>query len=156
MRRRRQRPDEKAAALLNRAAKQGNLELVAALSAALETTRSSVKETALTILTNDAGHLIPDELIIGDYFIASRGSFDISSRVKIERKYKSILRRTYKKLTSRRYRSVFLIPTGPVTLNMQLKALVRDTLRIHTIDYAYFAGRYVPIAIDFRRDLYLR
>ena len=145
---------EDAQRLISKAATRGDLHLIAELSAALETRRSSESASSLTILTNDAGHLVPEELIIGDFFIASKGSFDVSSSARVERKYISILKRTHKKLTSKRYRSVFMIPTGPVTLNMQLKALVRDILRVHTVDYAYFDGRYLPIAVNFRRDVY--
>jgi len=104
----------------------------------------------LTIVANERMHSIPSRFIHGEYYVASSGNLDFGSEEAIVRQYEEILSKLRKKLSEQEWKKVYLVPTGHVTLALQIKNLVYQVLRIDTIDLFYSKGDYHEIEIDFR------
>jgi hypothetical protein len=122
------------------------------------TLRSIVEDAAgsvLTIIPNIGIHRIPDRYLRGAVFVGSEGNLDFSSRRGVESEYKKILLKLKDKLLSQPWSRIYLIPTGHVTLSMQIKLFVYQLTRINTIDLFYLNGRYFELRFD-ARDLEVR
>jgi hypothetical protein len=115
-----------------------------------EINKCNIDADSLTIIANEGMHDIPSRYIHGDLFVASSGSLDFGSEEAILVQYQEILLKLRKKLSEREWKKVYLIPTGHVTLALQIKNLVYQILRIDTIDLFYSKGNYYEINIDFR------
>jgi hypothetical protein len=107
----------------------------------------------LTIIANAGMHNIPANFIHGEVFVASEGNLDFSSKDAIENSYRAILRRLTTKLKEHTWKRVFLVPTGPTTLAMQIKLLVYHITRLSTVDLFYSQGKHVELDMDYRSYL---
>lgn len=110
------------------------------------------EQSTLTIIPNMGIHRIPERYLRGKTFVASEGNLNFSSRRSIEQEYKKILRNLKDELLSQSWKKIYLIPTGHVTLSLQIKLAVYQLTRINTIDLFYLNGKYFELAFD-SRDL---
>jgi len=113
------------------------------------------EKPALTIIANLGSHRIPERYLRGEVYVASEGSFDFSTRSKVISQFQDILRGVHKKLMERTWGRIFLIPTGHVTLSLQIKMLVYRVTRRSTIDVFYSDGKFFDIEIDLRKKVQL-
>ena len=67
--------------------------------------------------------------------------------------YILLLRPLAEKLREKAWKKIYLVPTGPTTLALQIKLLVYHITRISTIDLLYEKGRYYEINLDYRSYL---
>jgi hypothetical protein len=107
----------------------------------------------LTIIANSGIHTIPERFIHGEKYIASKGSLDLASREATETTYVRALRSLAAKLNEHPWKKVYLIPTGPATLAMQIKLLVYHVTRLATIDLFYADGDYFELDLHYRTYL---
>jgi hypothetical protein len=107
----------------------------------------------LTIIANSGMHSIPEEFIHGEKYVVSHGNLDLSSPEAIERSYTQVLRSLADRLRERTWRNIFLIPTGPTTLTLQIKLLVYHVTRLSTIDLHYSQGKYFELDFNYRSYL---
>lgn len=108
---------------------------------------------SLTIIANQAFHKIPSRYLHGEVYIASSGNINFENKESIIVQYKEILLNLKQKLLEKEWKKVYLIPTGHVSLALQIKNLVYQLLRINTIDLFYSKGDYYEIDIDYRTFL---
>jgi hypothetical protein len=122
--------------------------------ALLRLTEDETKYTrTLTILGNSGIHPIPETIIHGELYTATRGTLDLSKCGSLEELYASILRPLADKLREKAWQRIYFIPTGPTTLVLQIKLLVYHITRISTIDLFYLRGNYTEIDLDYRSYL---
>jgi len=114
---------------------------------ASETTKAA---DALTIIANAGMHPIPEECLRGEVFVASKGNLDLSSPDAIESSYRQVLSSLANKLRERVWKRVYLIPTGPPTLSLQIKLLVYHVTRLSSVDFFYVRGEYIEVDLDYR------
>jgi hypothetical protein len=107
----------------------------------------------LTIIANSGMHSIPEEFIHGEKYVVSHGNLDLSSLESIESSYTLALRSLADKLRQRTWKNIFLIPTGPTTLTLQIKLLVYHVTRLSTIDLHYSQGKYFELDLNYRSYL---
>lgn len=117
---------------------------------------SDSEKPTLTIIANLGSHRIPDRYLRGEVYVASEGNLDFSSQSKVLNQYKGILGSARNKLMERTWGQIYLIPTGHVTLSLQLKMLVYRVTRMNTVDIFYSDGKFFELEIDQRRNLSLR
>ena len=67
--------------------------------------------------------------------------------------YTLVLNRLAEKLFERSWKRIYLVPTGPTTLILQIKLLVYHITRISTVDLFYSKGDYFEIELDYRSYL---
>jgi hypothetical protein len=116
------------AGLVTQAVKTRGLDTVRkALTVLVAEDRAS--ERVLTILGNEGIHNVPEEQIHGELYVATKGTLDLSQHDSVEDLYVSILRPLAKKLHEKSWQKVYLIPTGPTTLVLQIKLLVYHITR---------------------------
>jgi hypothetical protein len=139
--------------------------LIELLSRAVETAgEESVAKTLLkltepepsgeiTIICNAGIHSIPESFIHGELYVASTGTLDASSKQSIEDAYRLILIALAVKLREKAWRKIYLVPTGPTTLALQVKLLIYNITRIATIDLFYARGDYFELDLDYRTYL---
>lgn len=107
----------------------------------------------LTIIANSGMHSIPEDFIHGEKYVVSHGNLDLSSPEAIESSYTLALRSLADKLRERAWKNIFLIPTGPTTLALQIKLLVYHVTRLSTIDLHYSQGKYFELDLNYRSYL---
>lgn len=107
----------------------------------------------LTIIANSGMHSIPDEYIHGEKYIASYGNLELSSQEAIERSYTVVLRSLADKLRERSWTRIYLIPTGPTTLALQIKLLAYHVTRLSTVDLHYSHGNHFELDLNYRAYL---
>lgn len=108
-------------------------------------------EPVLTIIANQASHRIPEKYLRGELYIASKGNLDFSKKSAVERQYKKIVQDLSAKLAEKNWKRIYLIPTGHVTLSLQLKSAVYRVTRLNTIDLFYSDGKFFDVLIDQRK-----
>lgn len=108
-------------------------------------------EPVLTIIANQGSHRIPEKYLRGEIFIASKGNLDFSRKSAVEKQYKQIAFDLSVKLAEKNWKRIYLIPTGHVTLSLQLKLTVYRVTRLNTTDLFYSDGRFFDLLIDQRR-----
>lgn len=139
-------------ALLVRAkALLGERGLIEALSSLMNPGVSPSEE--LTIVSNAGMHNIPSAYVHGELYVASDGNLELSSQENISETYASVLQRLAAKLREKAWKKIYLIPTGPTTLALQIKLLVYHVTRLSTIDLFYSRGEYFEIGMDYRTYL---
>jgi len=111
---------------------------------------SLLKNDELTILGNEGMHNVPASFLHGEQYIASSGNLDLSSPDALRRTYVHILTSLASKLRERTWRKIYLIPTGPTTLVLQIKLLVYHITRLSTVDLFYSRGEYCEVELDYR------
>ncbi len=109
--------------------------------------------TYLTIVGNGGMHAIPESCIHGELYTVTRGTLDMSQADAINDLYILLLRPLAEKLREKAWKKIYLVPTGPTTLALQIKLLVYHITRISTIDLLYEKGRYYEINLDYRSYL---
>ncbi len=114
---------------------------------------SASHNVELTIVANSGMHSIPEEFIHGEKYIASEGNLDLSSLETIERSYTVVLGSLADKLRKRTWTKIYLIPTGPVTLSLQIKLLVYHVTRLSTVDLHYSHGQHFELDLNYRSYL---
>jgi hypothetical protein len=119
----------------------------------LESMVEDAQAAVLTIVPNVGIHKIPERLLKGTVFVGSEGNLDLSTKRSIEAEYGKILLRLKNTLLSRSWTKIYLIPTGHVTLSLQIKLAVYQLTRINTIDLFYLNGKYIELAFDMRKLL---
>ena len=107
----------------------------------------------LTIVGNEGMHNVPQAFLHGEQYVASRGNLDLSSCEALERTYKDVLTLLAKKLREKTWRKIYLIPTGPTTLVLQIKLLVYHITRFSTVDLFYSKANYCEVDLDYRSYL---
>lgn len=110
-------------------------------------------EQTLTLIGNEGTHAIPSEFLYGEIYAVTSGNLSLGTREEIYIEYTEALVQLIKKLKEKPWRMVYLVPTGPVTLVLQIKVFVYNILRISTVDLFYSRGRYIEIDIDYRKIL---
>ncbi len=108
-------------------------------------------EHVLTIIANQSSHKVPEKYLRGEVYVASKGNLDFSRKLVVERQYKQLLHALSAKLAERNWKRIYLIPTGHVTLSLQIKMAVYRVTRLSTIDLFYSEGRFFDISIEQRR-----
>jgi hypothetical protein len=142
-------PPESFDEVLTRARKTlGDRELAKALLSLVESKDEASAE--LTIISNAGMHAIPSAYIHGTLYPASDGNIDLSTEAAITASYGLVLRKLAEKLKEREWKRIYLIPTGPTTLALQIKLLVYHITRLSTIDLYYSRGNYFELALDYR------
>ncbi|MCI5207388.1 MAG: hypothetical protein D3910_01015, partial [Candidatus Electrothrix sp. ATG2] len=81
------------------------------------------------------------------------GSLELSTKEDIQIEYRKALVRLIKKLKEKPWRKVYLVPTGPTTLVLQIKVVVYNILRLSTVDLFYSKGLYFELDMDYREIL---
>lgn len=112
-----------------------------------------IEKPTLTIISNLGSHRIPERYLRGEIFVASEGNLDFSNKIIIEDQYKQILGFTREKLLEKNWGRIYLIPTGHVTLSLQLKMLVYRVTRLSTVDIFYSDGNFFELDINPRLPL---
>ena len=107
-------------------------------------------EHVLTIISNMGVHHIPENILVGEVFVASEGNLDFSTPKSIRKEIDRILGRISTKLKSKKWKHVYIVPFGPCIISMQIKLLVYRVTRIESVDLFYVGGEYVELAIDQR------
>ncbi len=131
--------------------REGEQRVLEAVSALLHADIPDLAD--LTIVGNEGMHNVPEKFLHGEHYIASRGNLDLSSCSAVESTYADVLTSLAAKLRERTWRKVYLIPTGPTTLVLQIKLLVYHITRLSTIDLFYSRGDYCEVNLDYRRYL---
>jgi hypothetical protein len=108
------------------------------------------QSNSLTIIANSGMHEIPNRFIHGELYIASSGNLNFDTKESITEEYKKILVDLKKKLLEKEWKRVYLVPTGHVTLALQIKLLIYHVLRIGSIDLFYSKGDYHELEIGHR------
>lgn len=132
-------------------AKHGESEAAAALERLLHA--PSTVESTLTIVANGGVHPLSSDALRGEVFFASHGNLNLADAGTLHDEYRSILRRLAAKLRDRPWRRIYLIPTGPPTLSLQIKLLVYQINRLATVDMFYSNGQYIEVCIGHRELL---
>lgn len=122
-------------AALSTAGRDKVLQTLSAL-AEIESQESNI----LTIIMNEGVHYLPDEYKRGEVFVASQGSFDLSSHESVHEEFWQVLRATARKLKSRAWKRVYIVPFGPTPLSMQVKLLVYRVCGIESIEVMQVSG----------------
>ena len=107
-------------------------------------------ESTLTIIANAGLHPLPQEVLRGDVFEASRGNLNLTDASTLHLEYVRILSGVARKLLSKTWAIVYLIPTGPPTLALQVKLLVYQICRLATVDLFYSKGQFIEVSLDHR------
>ncbi len=111
----------------------------------LEKSLKERKSKNLTIIANAGKHHIPNEVIYGEKYIFSEGSFDLAackgnadvSKV-IKEELKNNIKALSKKLKSEKWEEIYLILVGHSILSAHIKHLVYRVTRKDTIDVCFF------------------
>jgi hypothetical protein len=104
----------------------------------------------LTIIANAGNHYIPPEYMHGEIYEASRGSLRLDSELSTKEEYRRILANLATKLRETSWNQIYLVPTGPVTLSLQIKIQVYHITRLDTIDLFYLDGNYFELRLTDR------
>jgi hypothetical protein len=126
----------------------GEDDVLAALQALRARPRPPLRE--LTIIANAGMHAIPSEHIHGQAYAASEGTLDLGSEASLRATYASILRALAERLREQAWQKIYLIPTGPTTLALQIKLLVYHITRLSTVDLFYANGTYHELSLEYR------
>ncbi|WP_196803465.1 hypothetical protein [Thiomonas sp. FB-6] len=104
-----------------------------------------------TILVNKGLHFFPAHLFVGETFIFSEGSLDLSSAESLESLLISRLKALASFLKSKKWSSVNIIISGHASLCMQVKLAVYRITRIESTDWVFDgAGHYIPLKFSLR------
>ena len=88
----------------------------------------------LTIVTNKGVHFIDEEQLRGRVIYASEGQLDLSSAKVIHEQYRAALSYVAEIVKSKHWHQIYLLPTGPSTLSLNIKALVRQITGKDSVD----------------------
>jgi hypothetical protein len=127
----------------------GKPKVLQVLSAIAET--DAAESNTLTIVVNEGVHHLPDEYKRGEVFVASRGSFDLSSAESVHKEFRRVVSATARKLKSRAWKRVYVVPFGPAPLSMQIKLLVYRVCGLESIEVMNKPGQpRIDVSIDLR------
>ncbi len=125
----------------------GDDELISLLSASIVQKSSH----HLTIICDDTMHHIPNNLIEGEKFVFSKGTFDSSSATLIEDYLSERLSILRNKLLEREWQKIILIFSGHAILSASIKLFIYRVTHKETEDIIYFGSSgYKKINIDMR------
>ena len=97
-------------------------------------------QETLTVICDNVVHRIPDDLIIGEKFIMSKGNFDTSSNVSIDKDLGGIAAELIEVLKSNDWKSIRVIFTGHAILGALAKYLSYRICHLETTDIIYFGS----------------
>jgi hypothetical protein len=126
----------------------GDEELVKLLSSKLE---RSATENVLTIICDNTLHKIPSDLIEGELFIFSSGSFDTSSEQAMRTYLEDRVLALFVTLNTKTWKRIRLIYSGHAILASTAKLAVYRVTHLETEDVLYFGEKgYLRISLRLR------